>query len=535
MKLSFRGLVFVVVTGLAVLAVGLAMAVNYYSLDLDQAYMVESIDTTFRYWVPLTQLVKSSIEEIRTISSQEAARVCQMSLPLDRGPMMNIFVWHSMPILYLIAPLKWLFDGKAIVAALTSLTFVGMIVILYVAARRKNVPLLAALSFAFLVTAHPAWSYGMFWQFYPDRMFMVFGLLYVITLVSYLEQDQASCAWLMLLSANAVLATLCTERAGIMISGYTLACLFLFRGLHFRWQDLIPASIAVAAAAYVVLYMRLVQNNEFYGSFAAGFLPKVAEILQHGLDPSSVKFLLINGLGIGLLACFHWRLLLVAGGSMLPNLLGSIGGAEKIGWFSHYHTLYFTFLVAAALYGLIRLHRNFPGSAATISASVGMIVCGILLLLINPYETKPLFALSLSNIEGYAPLKVARLITDSDASRAVEVHNAMVRSAAAKVPPGRSVSSVEGMMPALYDTEGGRHISVYPLGLDEVEYLALPFERTSDGQLVLSGAVSYWGPESQRRINECMNERLVRLGFRPSAIIPAVPGAAWGMVVLHHE
>lgn len=535
MKVSYQGLAIGAVAVLAIWAVARAMLLLHYNLTLDQAYFVESLDTTLQYGVPLTRMSKSIIEYFRTIIDKDVATICQMALPLDRGPMMDVFSWHAIPVLYLIAPFTLIFDGPALGATLTALTFILMIVIVYVAARHRSVPVLAALSLAFLVTAHPVWSHGMFWQIYPDRFFMVFGLLYAIALVSYLDEDRNSPAWLALLVVSAVLATMCTERAGMMISAYTFGCLVLFRGIHYRRLDLVPLAIAVLTAAYVLIYMRFVQDNYFYAGFSYFFLPRIVEILQQGLDAPSAKFLLINALGLGLLSLFQWRLAVLALGSMAPNILGSLGGIEKTGWYSHYHSLYFTFLVAGALFGLVRLHQMFPDRLYTTLVSAGMVLCGALLLLINSRQPTPLVALSFSDLKDYAPVKVVRLIADTNDRRSLEAVKAMRLSAAAGVPAGASVSGVDPMMPALYDKKAARYLSVYPLGIDEAEYAVMPYKKLSHGRLELGGIVNFGGPEAQKKIEECMSERLDRLGFRESLLVPAVPGAGWGMAVLHRE
>lgn len=535
LKISYEGLAVAAVAGIAIWAVARAMLLLHYNLTLDQAYFVESFDTAINYGVPQSRMLKSIAEYFKTIIDKDVVTVCQMSLPLDRGPMTKVFQWHLQPILYLIGLFKLLFAQTIIVATLTALTFVLMIVIVYVVARDRAVPILAALSLAFLVTAHPVWSHGMFWQIYPDRFFMVFGLLYAIALVSYLESDGKSYAWLALLVVTALLATSGTERAGIMISAYTFGCLFLFRGLHYRRLDLVPLTIAVVTAAYVFVYMHFFQDNYFYSGFSYFFLPRTVEILQQGLDAPSAKFLLINALGLGLLSLFQWRLALLALGSMLPNILGSLGGIEKSGWYSHYHSLYFTFLVAAALFGLVRLHQLFPNRLGTVLASVGMIFCGVLLLLINSREPTPLVAFSLSKMNEYAPVKVVRMITDTNHRRSFEAHELMVLTAAARVPPGATVSGVDPMMPALYDEKASRYLSVYPLGIDEAEYAVVPYKKHPDGRLELSGVVNFGGPEARKKIAECMSDRLTRLGFRPALLVPAVPGVDWGMAVLQRQ
>jgi hypothetical protein len=517
------------IAGIACFVFGSALSMNYYRLSIDQAYMVESLDTTLRYGLPLTQLTKTAIDAIRNILSVAPETVCAMPLPADTGPMMNIFEWHSFPILYLLAPFRLLFSGNTVVSALGAITFVGMIAVVYLAARQYQVPFFAAVALAFLVSAHPAWSLSAFGQYYPDRLFMVFGLLYIVAIIAHFENGPVA-TWKLVTLAT--LATMCTERAGIMVCGFTLGSLILYRGMNFRTTDKMLLAIALVAGAYVLGYMRFVQANEHYGGFTSGAWSQITALVHGGIDPHLTKFLLVNSIGLAGLALFHWRLALFAAGAMLPNILGSIGGAEKTGWSIHYHTLYFTFLVAAALYGLVYFHRRFQSRLASNAASGFMLASAATLVLLDPYQLRPAFSLSWTNIGNYAPIRAISLIANTAASQSERNLVAMVRSAGANVPAGSSVSTVEGMVPALYDAAAKRTIYYYPLGIDSVDYVVLPYDTKPDGAITSSGAVSFKGAEAARKIDSCMGERLARQGFKVRTLVPYAPGGTWGYVVL---
>jgi hypothetical protein len=522
-----RRLIFPTVIMMALMMVVSALSVNHYSLSIDQAYMVESIDTTASTGVPRTQLTKTAIQARRTVINVPSEDVCRLPMPADTGPMMNIFHWHSFPIFYVIAPLRALFHGNTIVAWLGALNFVGMLVVVYLAARRYNVPVIPALGFVFLVSAHPAWSYSVFGQYYPDRMFMVFGLLYVIAAVSHFE-DGPVAPWKLLVPA--ILATICTDRAGIMIGGFTLVAIIFYRGVKFYRADRLLVATAVIATSYALGYMKFVQANEDYASFLGDPFGQIAAFLRG--EPIIVKFLLIHLMTFAVLASFHWRLGLIAAGAMLPNLLGNIGGAEKSAWMVHYHTLYFTFLVAAGLYGLIQIHRLFPRHTAMVSAL--LFAAGTVQVLSDPHQMKPLVKLSTANIGNYAPVRVARIVAGSPAEGGMRAHVAMVKTAAALVPNGSTVSSTEAMAPALYDQANGKKFYFFPLGIDTVDYVVLPY-NTEEGRLTMSGAVSFRGAEEARKIDQCMVKRLEGSGFKQVAAVPLSSGGPTGMVVLRRN
>lgn len=247
-----------------------------------------------------------------------------------------------------------------------------------------------------------------------------------------------------------------------------------------------------------------------------------------------MKFLLVNALAFGVLACFHWRLGLIAAGTMLPNLLISVGGeVEKTGWMTHYHVPYFTFLVAAGLYGLINLHKRYTRRLARISTAAFLFGSGFFLLFIDPFRTAPVLELSLANVKYYAPLKTYALLADIAGSKGTVEDVGFVQSVAAAVPTGKSAATVDRMMPAMYDEASRQRVHLYPLGIDTVDYVVVPYEMAAGDVPVLSGAFSAHGPESQARLNQCMNERLDRQGFRMS-LMPRGPGARTGYAVLRH-
>jgi hypothetical protein len=65
-------------------------------------------------------------------------------------------------------------------------------------------------------------------------------------------------------------------------------------------------------------------------------------------------FFLINFFFL-FLSIFNIRFFLIALSSLLPNLFISIGGAEKTGLTTHYHSFYIPFLISGAVFGFIKL------------------------------------------------------------------------------------------------------------------------------------------------------------------------------------
>lgn len=58
-----------------------------------------------------------------------------------------------------------------------------------------------------------------------------------------------------------------------------------------------------------------------------------------------------------------------------------------------------------------------------------------------------------------------------------------------------------------------RTLHYYPLGVEQADFAVLPFTTGSDGQLQLTGAVSYLGPEVAEELNSCLQDRLAAEGY----------------------
>ena len=74
------------------------------------------------------------------------------------------------------------------------------------------------------------------------------------------------------------------------------------------------------------------------------------------------------------------------------------------------------------------------------------------------------------------------------------------------VPPHASVSTFEGMMPALYGA--GHTLHYYPLGIGSSDYVITEYVENDNGVPTFFGAYSYLGKENKDRLDACLNLRI---------------------------
>jgi len=495
-----------VLFAIAVLVVSVMFAqltrARYFTLALDEAYFLESIDTTYNTGKSQTMLTASVVDALQTVIVQPAAQVCEADLAHPREEPMNIYERHAFPILYFLALLRFATDSLTILVLCATVAFPGLLACVYAFARRFDCPPWLAGVLVLLVAAHPTWSYAAFGQFYPDKLFPFFCLIYLVMLYEYLSGKRSS-PWMLL--ASGIVAASTSERSAIMLvagTGAALAWYSFRRGL--RRADLVPAAFTAALALYVYGYMHFVQANADYASFGGS----AAELLKSGftgLPPDSRKFLMINA---GLLLPFAlaggvWTV--VAAGAMLPNLLGTVGGAEKLGWMTHYHSAYFPFLIFAAILGASTLYRRSRGMAKACGALATAVAAVFLLL--NPISPAPLLDLSLPNIRETALAKIVEFQIGTGSSQSLLARAKFYQSVANLIPEASDVSTTEFYMPALYQ-HGIPRLHFYPLGVGKSKYVVVPYVETPNGKRTYIGHVSYFKPSNADEINQCLTTRL---------------------------
>ncbi len=492
-----------------------ATEINFYTLQLDSAFMVEMIDTTFKSGVPLTYLTKSALESLKTTIIVPADRVCRTSLEESAEPM-NEFDRHSFPVLYLTVPFRLLFGAKSIAFFLNTLSFVGLLVLVYVIMRERGVPAWASASMVFLVSAHPDWSQAAFGQLGPDRYFPPLGLLYMWLLYERLAEGKMRSAAIVVVG---LLSILVTERSSTMIGLATFGGLLLYRGLR-GWQrsDLLLGGIAAVAIGYPLAYGMLYQDNPDYGSFQVsmgGFLQSVLH--TPGYAEKLEAFLLIDIPLFGILSVFEWRLAAIALGAMLPNVLGSMGGAEKIGWSMHYHAMYHPFLVVAVVIGFANLWKMTSNSRWRHVVIAIPMVLGACFVFLDPYSLERHAEFSVRRLREYAIVKTLEFQTKSGAAPPLIFFSNLRREVASSVPARSEVTASDSFITALY---GKRLIHFYPLGLESSDYAVLAYKKDARGVKRFVGANSYLGPETVIALDDCMNNRLQSAGYSTVADFP---------------
>lgn len=490
-------------------------AYKYYRVDYmfaDTAMYFQALENVAQRGLPVSE-VSASTDTAYEFFAMPTATILKNPAAYFGGPAApherNLFDGHIYLVLY---PLGWvsrIVPPRLLLEAIFAIVFVGTIAIAVMALRLAGVPLFPALLFGLLLLVHPAWYQSLLYgQFYPDRIFVLSGLAFALFATRRDNERFAGLSIPMWLSLSGLCCAIVNER-GSLIAG-----IFLVAWTILTWKQpgrnnvvRLCSGAALAAFGYLAVHIFL-PKNEAYPQYMATSIGGILAVLSiPGVLGAIGTFLLVNG-PLFVIALFEWRAALIALLVMLPNIFGNIGGAEKLGWSSHYHSYYFPILIWAALLGYIRLTRlskTIARGAIPPLASCALIAFMCLLsptnsigeaFSLNNYKQNPFQTL-------YSEFSYILSATNRHAL------NAAVAGIQSAIPIGSYVSSVEGGTPLLYH---GRTIQFYPDGIDKADYAVLNAHYI-DGVLNYYGAVSYLPQPETDRINAAAVERMRRDGY----------------------
>jgi hypothetical protein len=447
-------------------------------------------------------LGRSIIHAVSELITAPVSKICTYPFENDTREYLSLYQRHSLPILYGLAALRTFLPTNVVYYLCALLAFPGLLFIVYFRSRQLEVPIIISLVLFLMVAFHPAWSYSSFGQFYADKLFPPFCILYFFILHDWLTQERRRPIALLVLG---VLAAATSERSIIMLVAGTLGVYALF-GFRRQWSrlDFLPLILILILGVYVFIYMRFIQVNSDYTSFSSGVLNFFSALRRNSNDAKPIyKFLLINLLFLVPFGFFAKRWALIAILSMIPNLIGSIGGAEKLGWTTHYHSAYFPFLVIAIVMGASALWKTRSRILIPITMTLAI---GITLLYAFMDPFPPTVSFSWVQIRETGLVKMVEFYTGTGSAEPIIKRTIRLKSIAAHIPPGSDVSTLEGYMPALYE-KGVKWIHFYPLGLGKSDYLIIPYTPIGDERR-WEGFVSYLGPDVIEQANSCLQQKI---------------------------
>lgn len=507
----------------------------YYQSQLDSAQFVDVLSRIKEYGFPYSQINWSVNYALETVVIQPPEQVCSSSLKMDNVHLNNLLERHAYLLLFPLSLVSYLLDELLTVSLFHALGFSGMLVTVFWYMRNRGISIIPTIVMISAVILHPAWGVSVFGQFYPDRIFLVTGSLYLFFVFDWVKHGKDRIGAIYLI---ALLSCLNHERSAFMIGIVSISLPLLYgnpknilklKNLDRPTQHLFQ--IGIASGIYVVLYMALFQKNGDYQGLFETLLTIIERYKTSYHQTILMKFLLVN-LPFLVLAFFERRLFVLVIIAMIPNIILSNGGAEKIGWITHYHTMYFPLLVVAATVGLtnifLKFKSNKKNSAWTICIGIGLLT---IMATFDPHSTSPLFKLDAKLTHSTAPWRMAQYVSDQKPKMGVFIGNHVYKPLSTQLPNNSVIVTTENFMPSLVNKE--RVLHYYPIGLASAEYAVLSYTKTPNSDLSFGNAYTYFQqPNSFEKLNSCLNVRLKEEGYYVEKTIQLSADNSSGIAIL---
>lgn len=266
---------------------------------------------------------------------------------VDQRDMMR---FHAYYILYLISPAASILPSSLILALFQTAIYFFTLVIASIFVWKNSKSFLAVALFIPLILFNPNWYGGLNGWFYPDRVFIFFGLLTCYVSSRYVE------TWKLVIVV--VLTAAINERAALIAGFILITYTFLI------WRSL-PKScflLRLLLGSLLLSYAYFQKNYYLANIYYSGaFLPtSLSDLIDRfSLEDFGFKaaILIASNFALIILSLFRPGYAFISAAVLSLNLFGNIGGAEKVGWTSHYHSYYFPVLIFSAQEGFLRALR----------------------------------------------------------------------------------------------------------------------------------------------------------------------------------
>jgi hypothetical protein len=454
----------------------------------DGAFAAQVLSNFRDHTFMTSTLSTSMLNSIKEVWYRSAEHVCAMPLLSEtNAPVLTV---HLYLISYVFLPLVRIIDAHIIIAAVQAISYSSVLLFTYLFSRDRKLSIPHSLLMLLLVAQHPLWTMGLLGQFYFNQLFLplIAAVIWIIT------------RWKInfpILSVFLLLTISVNEIYGIAVATVLVGRAFLSGSRQLR---LLGLGIACGLVSFILIshVQSTVGDHSTQTSFVSTLLSPnrlaaIEQILGNAWTEKSLVFLLVNFLGLGIAILLTPKYVLVISALIVPNLIVSIGGAEKTGWSTHYHIAYFVPLVWLSVLSISKINLKHPSFSASI----------IIALLVS----SSFIDLGYPGFKSDPDLRVLEVVRRTFAySQHYSEELAYRQSLKSTVNPNDMISAPEA---ALYNFVDHR-IFYYPMNVDIVDKVIFSFDSGRDGDNRFR-SVNYGHQDDN--LDDCIIPRMRENGF----------------------
>ena len=482
---------------------------NFFYANGDSAVVVDLVNNLGVY-NKFRTVFAETLYHLRPYLSANVEQYCNLNLHDPKDIPSFIKQEHS----YLIAIILSLFVKLGINSLnVVSFVFAGNFILIFITIfifLKDKIHFSYIYLFILIIIIWPPISVGFVGQFYFDRLYILPMLCLILTYYNYSNSEKKSLFILILVLG--FYTSLVHERAALMVGvflcGYSL--LITNFKIYKNKKILFIFFYGLIAIGYFLFYTKFYINSSshYKSSFT---LESILYVMNNiFIDPYykslSIKLFIIN-LPILLIGFFDKRLFFLAIFSILPNYLVTVGGAEKNGLATHYHSYYIPFLIASSTVGFKKLCEK---NVFVKNKKFFYIFFAFLIFFNNSHDYTNIkkiisfkeFAPGLKNF--YSSILYP---TDYERRNFYKKNIFEIRqSIKKKIPYGSSVDMDESMTP--YFASHDYKVKFFPVGIGLSQYLIVPFKPDNSKDKYKMIFPSFKSKKEIKEIRICLSKKI---------------------------
>lgn len=498
------------------------IGLSYFYMDytltrhLDSVFLFEVLASINTNGIPTSSSVASWPEIITTLA-MEPNLVCAMAFDNSVLPAYNVLENHSYVALYPMALIGSLTGEEFLICLMNALCHLGPIFICYIFLRIYRVSSLVSLFFSVTLLFFPPLALSATGDYYLDRFYMPFMLCFLFLCYTKASKSSLNKKEFFLILTIGITAASFTERAAIMVICSCIFFLALVPSVRKNKNLLVLLlSLAISILVYLILYFTIVYQGISNGGSVVNNVIINPDALKIRLADPKVMTLVVTNLAFLGWLCLAagWRYILLVLGAIVPNIVVSIGGAELNGWTTHYHAMYIPFVIFVAAIGFKNILSLVKSNTLKAISALSVTTATIFLTFFyDPFSAA--WGRETNKFSNYIGSIVYTYYALPEHS-SVRAQTHWQSILAQKIPSNTKVSSIEGVMPALYKN---RQVFLYPYAMAAADYLVLSGFTENGVPKSIFGATNYLNSEE---LNTCLANKAKSLGFQFQEEIPAI-------------
>jgi hypothetical protein len=436
--------------------------------------------------------IQPSLNEFtaRGLTHLAADKICEQDLTPEKytANLTNHFRFHSYFILYPLSFLLYLFESPSVIHWFNILSFISVLAISAYLLRRQNFKIRELLIPLCLIMLYPGWSWSIQGQPYVDRLYMPVSMI----LFYILNNEKKISAKLILITA---LSCLIAEKTIIYNAIFFITFLILyFKDINNRNKIFfIILILMLVSTSYYLTNFYI--NNLYYSTAIPKSIDSIIGLFKSENFKNGTASLIIISVPLLIPPLLHQRKLFVLALVMLmPNIFGNIGGAEKIGFSTHYHALYFGFII----YAFITALKQFINNNKFIGTIFMLITC---------------IFYGAVGFDSDSKIKISNFSNSNFISRFYNEYKSTYDKSGEyfiiqdHIPINSRVSTTETGMPYLYKY---KNLDFYPLNIGKVDFIVLNY-YTQNNHIFYNGYYGHINNTHNSEVDACLFEKYKKI------------------------